>query len=79
CFWCLMFKLCTVILQFTVFAPEKIPFDHLGPFGSFCRYLVDNHADLMYKGWWAAFAAHVFEGIYALKVCSLNLCVGSLS
>ncbi|MEQ2249328.1 hypothetical protein ILYODFUR_028094, partial [Ilyodon furcidens] len=54
---------------FTVFAPEKIPFDHLGPFGSFCRYLVDNHADLMYKGWWAAFAAHVFEGIYALKVC----------
>ncbi|GLD70693.1 transmembrane protein 254 [Lates japonicus] len=37
-----------------VFAPEKIPFQLLGPFGSFCTYLVDNHADIMYKGWWAA-------------------------
>ncbi|XP_039994452.1 transmembrane protein 254 [Xiphias gladius] len=53
-----------------VFAPEKIPFENLGVYGSFCRYLVDNHADLMYKGWWAALAIHVLEAFTALKVCS---------
>ncbi|XP_018534858.1 transmembrane protein 254 [Lates calcarifer] len=53
-----------------VFAPEKIPFQLLGPFGSFCRYLVDNHADIMYKGWWAAWAIHVLEAFISLKVCS---------
>ncbi|CAJ1066936.1 transmembrane protein 254 [Xyrichtys novacula] len=53
-----------------VFAPEVIPFQHLGPFGTFCRYLVDNYAGIMYKGWWAAFAIHVFEAFMALKVCS---------
>nr|XP_046258742.1 transmembrane protein 254 [Scatophagus argus] len=53
-----------------VFVPEKIPLQSLGPFGTFCRYLVDNHGDLMYKGWWAALAVHVFEACVALKVCS---------
>ncbi|XP_029377403.1 transmembrane protein 254 [Echeneis naucrates] len=53
-----------------VFAPEKIPFELLGPFGTFSRYLVDNHAEVMYKGWWAALAIHVVEALVALKVCS---------
>ncbi|TKS85247.1 Transmembrane protein 254 [Collichthys lucidus] len=33
-----------------VFVPEKIPFQSLGQFGTFCRYLVDNYAGIMYKG-----------------------------
>lgn len=52
-----------------VFAPEKIPFEYLGPYGTFCKYLVDNHAGIMYKGWWAAWAVHVFEACVALRVC----------
>ena len=40
-----------IFLQCIVFAPEKIPFGSLGAFGSFCEYLVDNHAGLMYKGY----------------------------
>ncbi|XP_015249199.1 PREDICTED: transmembrane protein 254 isoform X1 [Cyprinodon variegatus] len=69
-FWVVTITVAVGYFSFIVFAPEKIPFDHLGPFGSFCRYLVDNHADLMYKGWWAAFASHVGESVYSLKVCS---------
>ncbi|KAK9541948.1 hypothetical protein VZT92_001959 [Zoarces viviparus] len=53
-----------------VFAPETIPFQHLGSFGSFCRHLVDNYAGLMYKGWWAAWAIHVYEAYLALRMCS---------
>uniref|UniRef100_A0A8C4GMS8 Transmembrane protein 254 n=1 Tax=Dicentrarchus labrax TaxID=13489 RepID=A0A8C4GMS8_DICLA len=58
------------VLQCTVFAPEVIPFQHLGPFGTFCRYLVDNYADIMYKGWWAAWIIHAFEAFVALRMCT---------
>ncbi|KAM4607258.1 transmembrane protein 254 isoform 1-T1 [Polymixia lowei] len=68
CGWILYCKL--VNSDCIVFAPEKIPFEYLGSYGTFCIYLVDNHADLMYKGWWAAFAIHVFEALIAMNVCS---------
>nr|XP_020479788.1 transmembrane protein 254 [Monopterus albus] len=69
-FWIVAVTLGMGYFTCTVFVPEKIPFDHLGAFGSFCRYLVDNHAEIMYKGWWAAWAVHAFEAFIALKVCS---------
>ncbi|XP_020496951.1 transmembrane protein 254 [Labrus bergylta] len=53
-----------------VFAPEIIPFQHLGPYGTFCRYLLDNYAGVLHKMWWAAWAVHVFEAWFALRVCS---------
>uniref|UniRef100_UPI0037E75361 transmembrane protein 254 n=1 Tax=Semicossyphus pulcher TaxID=241346 RepID=UPI0037E75361 len=53
-----------------VFMPEIIPFEYLGLYGTFCKYLVDNYAGVMYKGWWAAFAIHAFEAYVALRVCS---------
>ncbi|XP_054655119.1 transmembrane protein 254 [Dunckerocampus dactyliophorus] len=53
-----------------VFAPEKIPYHLLGQFGTFCKYLVNNHASIMYKGWWATVAIHVVEALVALKLCS---------
>lgn len=37
-------------LQWVVFAPETFPFRYLGPYGTFCRYLVDNHSGILYKG-----------------------------
>ncbi|XP_038593675.1 transmembrane protein 254 [Micropterus salmoides] len=69
-FWIVSVTLGMGYYTCTVFVPEKIPFEELGPFGSFCRYLVVNHADIMYKGWWAAWAVHLFEACFALKVCS---------
>ncbi|KAF0027175.1 hypothetical protein F2P81_019916 [Scophthalmus maximus] len=52
-----------------VFVPERIPYEYLGFYGSFCKHLVDNYADIMYKGWLAAWAIHVFEAYIALKMC----------
>ncbi|XP_056147892.1 transmembrane protein 254 [Lampris incognitus] len=54
----------------TVFMPEKIPFESLRQFGTLCKYLVDNYADLLYKGWWATWAIHLLEACIALRVCS---------
>ncbi|XP_069001367.1 transmembrane protein 254 [Embiotoca jacksoni] len=69
-FWIVTVTLSVGFFTCIVFTPEKIPFDHLGPFGSFCRHLVDNYANIMYKGWWAAFAIHVVEACVALRQCS---------
>ncbi|KAF6737399.1 Transmembrane protein 254 [Oryzias melastigma] len=69
-FWMLTVTLSVAYFTFMVFAPEKIPFQSLGVFGSFCRHLVENYAGLMHKGWWAAFAVHVFEAGVSLRVCS---------
>ncbi|XP_073338680.1 transmembrane protein 254 isoform X2 [Pagrus major] len=68
-FWIVSVTLSVGYFTLIVFAPETIPYQLLGPFGTLCRNLVDNHADIMYKGWWAAFAIHVFESIVALKMC----------
>ncbi|XP_053189633.1 transmembrane protein 254 [Scomber japonicus] len=69
-FWIVSVTLGMGYFTCTVFVPEKIPFELLGPFGTFCKYLVDNYASIMYKGWLAAWAVHVFEALVALKVCS---------
>ncbi|KAM9848099.1 transmembrane protein 254 [Aulostomus maculatus] len=53
-----------------VFTPEIIPCQYLGLFGSFLRYLVDNHSGIMYKGWWLALGIHVIESLVSLNVCS---------
>ena len=37
------------VLQGVVFAPEKLPLQYLGLFGTFCRYLVDNYAGVLFK------------------------------
>ncbi|CAL9687339.1 unnamed protein product [Knipowitschia caucasica] len=68
--WIISVTLSVGFFTCIVFAPELIPYRFLGPFGTFCRNLVDNHAGLMYKGWWVAFAIHVLEALYSLKVCS---------
>ncbi|XP_071400800.1 transmembrane protein 254 [Centroberyx affinis] len=69
-FWIITVTFSMGYFTCTVFVPEKIPFENLGPLGTLSRYLVDNHADLMYKGWWAMWAVHVLEAVVAMRVCS---------
>ena len=45
----MLFPWCGRVLQVIVLAPEQIPFAQLGPFGSFCSYLVENLSGLMFK------------------------------
>ncbi|KAM7385122.1 hypothetical protein PAMP_001219 [Pampus punctatissimus] len=69
-FWIVVVTLSMGYFTCIVFVPEKIPFELLGPFGTFCSYLVDNYANVMYKGWLSAWAVHLFEALIALKMCS---------
>ncbi|XP_047458088.1 transmembrane protein 254 [Mugil cephalus] len=69
-FWIVSVTLAVAYFTCIVFAPEIIPYDYLGPYGTFCRYLVDNHAAVLYKGWWATWAIHLFEALISLRVCS---------
>ncbi|XP_034041395.1 transmembrane protein 254 [Thalassophryne amazonica] len=69
-FWIVVVTLSVGYFTCLVFAPEMIPLENLGAFGSFCKHFVDHHAYMMYKGWWAAVAVHVLEACVSLKVCS---------
>ncbi|XP_074089064.1 transmembrane protein 254 isoform X1 [Macrotis lagotis] len=60
-----------------VFWPQSIPYQKLGSLGLFTRYLVDNHLELMYYGYWVAWLIHVGEAIYALILCKFNSTVPS--
>ncbi|CAL8299415.1 unnamed protein product [Merluccius merluccius] len=48
-FWIVAVTLSMGYFTVVVLAPETIPFEHLGPFGSICSYLVENLSDLMFK------------------------------
>ncbi|CAL8362100.1 unnamed protein product [Boreogadus saida] len=69
-FWIVTVTLSMGFFTVIVLAPEKIPFEHLGPFGTFCSYLVENLSGLMFKMWLASWAIHVFEACIALRMCS---------
>ncbi|CAN9500037.1 unnamed protein product [Ophioblennius macclurei] len=69
-FWMVAVTLGMGYYTLIVYAPERIPFQYLGLFGTFCNYLVENYAQVMYKGWWAAWAIHVLEACISLKLCS---------
>ncbi|KAF7221447.1 transmembrane protein 254 isoform X1 [Nothobranchius furzeri] len=49
-FWMVSVTFAVGYFSCIVFAPELIPFQQLGGFGSFCKHLVDNYAGVMYKG-----------------------------
>ncbi|KAG9344383.1 hypothetical protein JZ751_011052 [Albula glossodonta] len=69
-FWIATVSLSMGYYTCTVFWPEQLPYDKLGPLGSLSRYLVEHHHPLMYTGWWLAWLVHVGEALYSLKVCS---------
>ncbi|XP_038599835.1 transmembrane protein 254 isoform X4 [Tachyglossus aculeatus] len=55
--------------QWAVFWPQSIPYQKLGPLGSFTQYLVDRHHTLLVNGFWLAWLVHIFESLYALVLC----------
>ncbi|KAJ3610304.1 hypothetical protein NHX12_022397 [Muraenolepis orangiensis] len=68
-FWIVTVTLSMGFFTVIVFAPETIPFEDLGPFGTLCSYLVENLSGLMFKMWLAAWAIHLFEASVALRMC----------
>ncbi|XP_010348743.1 transmembrane protein 254 isoform X1 [Saimiri boliviensis] len=52
-----------------VFWPQSIPYQSLGPLGSFTQYLVDHHHTLLSSGYWLAWLIHVGESLYAIVLC----------
>ncbi|XP_060096748.1 transmembrane protein 254-like [Heteronotia binoei] len=52
-----------------VFSPKTIPYDSLGPLGTFTSYLVENHKVWLNVGYGISWLIHVVETVYALKLC----------
>ncbi|XP_005005404.1 transmembrane protein 254 isoform X1 [Cavia porcellus] len=52
-----------------VFWPESIPYQSLGPLGSFTQYLADHHQTLLRNGYWLAWLVHAGESLYAMVLC----------
>uniref|UniRef100_A0A8D0HC33 Transmembrane protein 254 n=1 Tax=Sphenodon punctatus TaxID=8508 RepID=A0A8D0HC33_SPHPU len=48
---------------------ETLPYDRLGQFGRFTKYLVDHHYKLLKNGFWLAWGLHVAEALYSVKLC----------
>ncbi|XP_066534752.1 transmembrane protein 254 isoform X2 [Hoplias malabaricus] len=62
-----LFWIVTVTLSMGFYT---VPYDSLGLLGSLAKHLINEHYSIMYKGWWCAWAIHVFEALVAMKVCS---------
>ncbi|KAM4635913.1 transmembrane protein 254 [Discoglossus pictus] len=69
-FWMLVITLSMGFFAWTVFWPERVPYQQLGPAGAFAKYMVQNHYGAMYYGFWAAWAIHVLEAWYSMRLCS---------
>ncbi|KAM4704113.1 transmembrane protein 254 isoform 1-T1 [Rhinophrynus dorsalis] len=69
-FWMAVITLSMGFFTWTVFWPTQVPYEHLGPLGSFAQYLVKNHHTVMYNGFWCAWAVHILEALYSAHLCS---------
>ncbi|XP_066549352.1 transmembrane protein 254 [Amia ocellicauda] len=69
-FWMVAVTLSMGYYTWVVFWPQQVPYEKLGPVGTFSKYMADNQYPLIYYGWWVALAIHVAEALYSLKVCS---------
>uniref|UniRef100_A0A8C2JJ45 Transmembrane protein 254 n=1 Tax=Cyprinus carpio TaxID=7962 RepID=A0A8C2JJ45_CYPCA len=58
------------LFQWTVFWPQDVPYGLLGPLGALAKYFVDYHYPVMYYGWFMTWVIHLFEALFALKLCS---------
>ncbi|CAH2321744.1 transmembrane 254 [Pelobates cultripes] len=68
--WMAVIALSMGFFALTVFVPEQVPYDKLGPIGSFAEYMVKNHHTVMYYGFWWAWTIHVIEALYSMRLCS---------
>uniref|UniRef100_A0A8C1YSE0 Transmembrane protein 254 n=1 Tax=Cyprinus carpio TaxID=7962 RepID=A0A8C1YSE0_CYPCA len=53
-----------------VFWPQDVLYGLLGPLGALAKYFVDYHYPVMYYGWFMTWVIHLFEALFALKLCS---------
>ncbi|XP_064125873.1 transmembrane protein 254 isoform X3 [Loxodonta africana] len=68
-FWFTVITLSIGYYTWVVFWPQSIPYQNLGPLGSFTQYLVAHHQTLMHNGYWLAWLIHVGESLYAMVLC----------
>ncbi|KAM9803723.1 transmembrane protein 254-like [Neosynchiropus ocellatus] len=69
-FWIIAVTLAVGHFTVIVFAPELFPFAYLGPYGTFCQYLQENHSNALYNVWLLALAIHVAEALISQVLCS---------
>nr|XP_032642273.1 transmembrane protein 254 isoform X4 [Chelonoidis abingdonii] len=68
-FWMGVIAVSIGYFAWTVFLPSTIPYENLGQFGHFTKYLVDKHPRLLYNGFWLAWGIHIAEALYSIKLC----------
>ncbi|XP_069467133.1 transmembrane protein 254 [Ambystoma mexicanum] len=70
--WMVLISLSMGFFALTVFWPQHVPYQQLGPIGPFVRYLVQNHHPWLYFGFWTSWAIHVMEAVYTIRLCSVK-------
>ncbi|XP_075697880.1 transmembrane protein 254 [Rhinoderma darwinii] len=68
--WMVVITLSMGFFTWTVFWPAQVPYEQLGPLGSLAQYMVNNHYNALYYGFWSAWAVHIAEALYSLRLCS---------
>ncbi|XP_016371887.1 transmembrane protein 254 [Sinocyclocheilus rhinocerous] len=68
-FWMVVVTLSLSFFTWTVFWPQDLPYGSLGPLGALAKHLVDYHYPVLYYGWFLTWVIHLFEALFALKVC----------
>ncbi|KAM5237335.1 transmembrane protein 254 [Ctenodactylus gundi] len=68
-FWFAVITLAFGYYTWVVFWPQSIPYESLGPLGSFTQYLVRRHQSILRNGYWLAWLIHVGEALYAMVLC----------
>ncbi|XP_056387370.1 transmembrane protein 254 isoform X1 [Hyla sarda] len=68
--WMALISLAMGFFTWTVFWPTQVPYEQLGPIGSFAQYMVKNHYGTLYNGFWLAWAVHAAEALYTVRLCS---------
>ncbi|XP_068111571.1 transmembrane protein 254 [Hyperolius riggenbachi] len=68
-FWMAVITFAMGFFAWTVFWPSHVPYEQLGPVGSFVEYLVKNHYSQLFYWFWIAWLIHVGEAAYSLHLC----------
>lgn len=68
-FWFTVITVSFGYYTWVVFWPQSIPYQSLGPLGSFTQYLAGHHHTLLRYGYWLAWLIHVGESLYAMVLC----------
>lgn len=68
-FWFTVITVSFGYYTWVVFWPQSIPYQSLGPLGSFTQYLAGHHHTLLRYGYWLAWLIHVGESFYAMVLC----------